>query len=228
MTSVSVVVPVLDEADRIGDHLDALVWIEGLHEVIVVDGGSRDRTLSIALSRRVKVLQAPRGRAHQMNRGAREATGDVLLFLHADVRLPADALGCIEEVLACPDTVAGAFRTHTISDGRSTWIRPLLRLADLRSRYTRLPYGDQALFVRAAVFRRVGGFPEIELMEDVELARRLWTAGSVRTAASEVLVSGRRFLSRPLYYTVVVNVFPLLYRLGVPSGSLAGLYGDPR
>ncbi len=163
-----------------------------------------------------------------MNAGARLASGDVFLFLHADTSLPADAARWIRDTLADPAVVAGAFRTWTIADGPSTWLSPLLHLADLRSRCSRLPYGDQAVFVRADAFWRLGGFPELPLMEDLELSRRLRRLGRVRTVPAVVRVSGRRFLSRPFYYTLLVNIFPTLYRLGVAPRLLAKLYGNPR
>jgi hypothetical protein len=105
---------------------------------------------------------------------------------------------------------------------------PLLHLADLRSRYTGLPYGDQAAFVRRDVFQAIGGFADLELMEDLDLCRRLRRRGRIVTVPSSVTVSGRRFLARPVFYTFVVNVFPLLYRLGVPDETLSALYGHVR
>jgi rSAM/selenodomain-associated transferase 2 len=227
---VSVVVPVLDEADRIGSQLRSLARFTALHEVIVVDGGSRDETVARARAAgTARLLIAPRGRAPQMNAGARAATGDVLLFLHADVRLPDDALVRIEDALTDAAVVAGAFRTWTVPDGAGrSWLAPLLHLADLRSRYARLPYGDQALFVRAEAFRRVGGFPDQPLMEDLELSRRLARLGRLRVVRSRVSVSGRRFLARPIYYTLTVNLFPALYALGVAPTTLKRLYGDQR
>ncbi len=113
-------------------------------------------------------------------------------------------------------------------DGPPSWVGPLLHLADLRSRYTGLPYGDQAVFVRAGVFDRLGGFPEQPLMEDLELSRRLRRAGKIRMVPASVRVSGRRFQSRPIYYFLLANVLPVLYRAGVPPARLARLYGDPR
>ncbi len=227
---ISVVIPVLDEAKRIGRRLEELRETPGLAETIVVDGGSADGTVEIA--RRfpdVRVIAAPRGRASQMNAGARAASGEVLLFLHADVSLPPDAAGWVKRALADPEVVAGAFRTWTVADGAErSWLSPLLHLADLRSRYARLPYGDQAIFVRREAFFRAGGFPEQPPMEDLERGRRLRRLGRIVTVPAVARVSGRRFLARPIFATAMVNVFPLLYRLGVAPGALARVYGNPR
>jgi rSAM/selenodomain-associated transferase 2 len=227
--TLSVVVPVLDEARRIAGHLSALHRVAGIDEVVVVDGGSRDDTVAIAQrAPGVRVVTSARGRGIQMNAGARAARGDVLLFLHADAVLPPDAARLIARALEDPAVVAGAFRLHTVAEAGAPWLGPLLRLADLRSRVTRLPYGDQAVFVRRTVFERVGGFPDQPLMEDIELARRLWRVGRIRTVPGVVRVSGRRFLANPVRAVVAMRVFPLLYRLGVSPARLARLYGDPR
>jgi rSAM/selenodomain-associated transferase 2 len=227
---ISVVIPVLDEATQIGERLCELARFT-FHEVIVVDGGSIDETRAIV--RRfpdVVLVEAPRGRARQMNEGARRATGDLLLFLHADVSLPADAALHIRRALGHPRTAAGAFRTWTVADEGTPrpWWSPLLHLADLRSRYSRLPYGDQALFLRRKLFQTAGGFPEIPLMEDLAFSRKLRILGVVRTIPAQVIVSGRRFIEHPLYYALLVNLFPLLFRLGVPASVLAVWYGHVR
>ena len=219
----SVIVPVLDEERVLGARLGELTAL-GVHEVLVVDGGSRDGTRAIALRHPdARLVDAPRGRATQMNAGAALATGDVLWFVHADVELPRDARAHVERALADAAVVGGAFRTWTVAD-RPTWLGPLLHLADLRSRTTTLPYGDQALVVRAAVFRALGGFPELPLMEDLAFSERLRRAGPVRVVPASVRVSGRRFIERPVFYTTIVNVFPTLYRLGVPPALLARFY----
>ncbi len=200
----------------------------GVYEVIVVDGGSVDGTVEVVRSTgQCRVLAAPPGRASQMNAGARVARGHVLWFVHADVRLPSDALVLIEEAMADADVVSGAFRIQTVAD-TSGWPARWLRLADLRSRYTRVPYGDQAIFVRRDVFERIGGFPAQPLFEDLELSRRLRRMGRTRTLARPVVVSGRRFMARPIYYAVLMNVLPLLYRIGVPPAVLARTYRPVR
>jgi len=228
---ISLILPVLNEETRIGQRLAELAALgPEIGEVLVVDGGSTDATAARAREYPgVTVLSAPRGRASQMNAGAAAARGDVLWFLHADVALPPDAPRHVRDALEDPRVVAGAFKTWTVNDsGRRSWLGPLLHLADLRSRYTRLPYGDQAMFIRAQVFRRVGGFPAQPLMEDLELSTRLWREGRIRTVEACVTVSGRRFLARPVFYFVAVNGFPLLYRLGVSPASLLRLYAHVR
>jgi rSAM/selenodomain-associated transferase 2 len=226
--AVSVVVPVLDEAARIGDRLRELAGY-GFGDVLVVDGGSRDATCDVVRAHpAARLVTAPRGRGSQLNAGARAATGDVLLFLHADVALPADAAAWIARTLADPGVVAGAFRVQTVADAGHNWLGPLLRIADLRSHVTRLPYGDQALFVRRAAFEAAGGFPDEPLMEDVALARRLRRIGRVVTVPAYVRASGRRFLRHPIAGTLAMWTFPTLHRLGVPPRLLARLYGNPR
>ncbi len=228
---ISVILPILDEEARIGRRLDELAAMRGIDEILVVDGGSHDRSLEVAGAHgadNLRVLSAARGRAPQMNAGASAARGSVLLFLHADTELPADAARWVEATLSDPGTVAGAFRTWHVADAepgrRALW----LHLADLRSRLRRTPYGDQALFVRREVFERLGGFAPIPLMEDLELSRRLRRAGRVRVAPATVRVSGRRFLAHPLRDTLLVNLFPLLFRLGVRPSLLARAYRNTR
>jgi rSAM/selenodomain-associated transferase 2 len=227
--ALAVVIPVLDEEARLGRLLAQLTADPGVGEIVVVDGGSRDRTRAIARSvPGVRLLAAPRGRGTQMNAGARATTAGVLIFLHADVQLPADARRAIDDALADPSVVAGAFRIRTVADGGRNWLGPLLRTADLRSRLARHPYGDQALFVRRSAFEQAGGFPEQPLFEDVELARRLRRLGRIRLVPAEVRVSGRRFLQRPLRSLAAMYVFPTLYRIGVTPRTRARLSGAPR
>jgi rSAM/selenodomain-associated transferase 2 len=223
---VSVIMPVLDEEKVLPAALARLTGA-AFHELLVVDGGSSDGSCAlVGATPRARLLVAPRGRASQLNAGAAAATGDVLLFLHADVALPPDALAHIRAALADPRAIAGAFRTwHVSDDGRpAAW----LHLADLRSRYTRLPYGDQAVFVRRAAFEQVGGYPLQPLMEDLELARRLRSVGRIARVPARVRVSGRRFVAHPLRTALLMNTFPFLYALGVSPARLQALYRNVR
>jgi rSAM/selenodomain-associated transferase 2 len=228
--SLSVILPVLDEAAHVEAAVGHLCALSPSPEIVVVDGGSTDGTPALARAAGADaVLAAPRGRARQMNAGAAAAAGEVLCFLHADVRLPAGAPRLIDAALADPAAPGGAFRTWHVPEG--PWPRPLaplLHLADLRSRYARLPYGDQALFVRRAAFEAVGGFPDIPLMEDLAFSRRLRRLGPLARVPASVTVSARRFQQGPVRYTVLVNTFPVLYYLGVPPAALARLYHHVR
>lgn len=230
--SVSVVMPVLNEAARLGDALCELRKIPGLSQVVVADGGSCDESVAIAARHSgVDVVQCAPGRAGQMNAGAKRAFGGTLLFLHADARLPSDACAQIRQTLAIPGACGGAFRLQTDYDvlGRHRpWVAPFLRLADMRSRYTSLPYGDQAPFVRAATFHALGGFRDLPLFEDLEFAQRLGQRGRWGKTKGAVRVSGRRFQERPFYYLGLMNTFPLLYRLGVSPQRLAAFYHQTR
>ena len=225
---ISVIIPTLNEAQRIASHLEALRTLSDWHEVLVVDGGSDDGTQAIVAGLKgVTLIESPRGRGAQLNAGAAQATGDVLLFLHADVRLPEGVRAHIDETMATEGVLAGAFRTRTVCDdpeSRRAWLMPLLTLGDLRPSYTRLPYGDQALFVDAGAFASAGGFPEQPLMEDLELSRRLSRLGRIRRVPARVEVSGRRYLKQPFRSVLIMNTFPLLYALGVSPKTLARWY----
>lgn len=234
-TTLSVVVPVLDEARCVRARLEVLAATPGVDEVVVVDGGSRDGTAALAAEvPGVRVLGLPHGaragRGGQLAVGARHATGDLLLFLHIDCGLPDRAPARIRGLLARPGVVAGAFRTRHVWNGdRRRWIRPLLPMSDLRASYTRLPYGDQALFVRADAYRQAGGFLRLPLFEDVDLARRLWRVGRVEILPEPVEVDARRYAARPLRSVVAMNTFPALWRLGLVDGeTLARWYGRAR
>lgn len=199
-------------------------------EVIVVDGGSHDDTVQIAQSSGVKVLSAPTGRACQMNVGAKAATASVLLFLHADTLLPErfdtmvrTAL-CTTRDLACQKApVAGAFQLQINAS------LPGLRLIESgvnwRSRWLQMPYGDQAIFLKSKVFHDIGGFPELPIMEDFELMRRLRRLGRIVIIPVPVLTSGRRWLRQGVFRTTLLNQFVIIaYLLGVPPVRIAHWY----
>ncbi len=226
---LSVVIPVLNEAARIVATVNDVIERAEVAEVIVVDGGSSDESAQLAKDAGATVLTTQRGRGHQLNVGAATAVSENLLFLHADVTLPTNATQMIEDALRKPGVVGGAFRTwHRAERWRGKAKAALLHLADFRSRYSPLPYGDQGIFTSAKIFQQIGGFPTIPLMEDLAFARALRQRGIVVRLPAAVSVSARRFESAPIYQTALVNIFPLLYYLGVPSTILARLYGNPR
>jgi len=211
---LSVVVPVLNEAGGMRDALQALAPLRARgHEVIVVDGGSSDGTREIAAGLCDRVLSAPQGRAAQMNAGARVANGDVLLFLHADTRLPADFM--------IPDaSVWGRFDVRI--DGRHPLLKVVACAMNLRSRLTGIATGDQAIFVRRALFP---GFPEIALMEDVALSGVLKKIGSPSCLRERVVTSGRRWEAHGVLRTIFLMWrLRLLYFLGVSPDALARKY----
>ena len=194
---ISVIIPALDEEASIARAIRSCREA-GPCQVIVVDGGSRDRTVEIARGEADAVIAAPRGRAAQMNAGAAVARGNVLLFLHADTLLPVGSVPAVLGALQDPGVIGGAFRVRlAASPGAGRYVRATLgitgRMIVARACVARAFTGDQAIFVRAEAFRAVGGYPEIPLMEDVELSRRMRRAGKTVLLSLRVQSSGRRW-----------------------------------
>lgn len=201
--SISIIVPCLNEGEGIAAALDALqIFRERGAEVIVVDGGSSDNTVARARPGADRMLTAPRGRAAQMNAGAGEARGEVLLFLHADCRLPHAADALISDGLRRERKGWGRF------DVRIAGGHPLLRMVETlmnaRSRLTGIATGDQGMFVSRSLFDAAGRFPEIPLMEDVELSRRLKRCGAPLCLRHRIAVSARRWEKHGVVRTILL------------------------
>ena len=219
---LAIIIPTLNEAQSLPGTLAPLLAQPGI-EVIVVDGGSSDATLALAETAGCRVLKASRGRGRQMNVGAVATTAPVLLFLHADTLLPPTFQHRIAETLNRPGVSGGAF-SLAIAGGRPT-LTAIAHLANLRSRLLGLPYGDQALFTSRSLFARVGGYPEMEIMEDVVLVRRLSRLGRVVILPEIAITSARRWQNLGLLRTTGINQLILLgYALGVPTAALARWY----
>jgi rSAM/selenodomain-associated transferase 2 len=226
---LSVVIPALDEGPRLARLLPALSRACPDAEIIVADGGSRDGTADVARSRAaVQLVEGPRGRARQMNAGARRASGDVLLFLHADTRLPDGAAGAIAAALADPGVVGGRFDVRFDSGRRLLAI--VAWFMNARSRATSICTGDQAIFARRADFEAVGGYPDIPLMEDIELSRRLKARGRLAALRARVTTSARKWEREgPLRTIGLMWALRLLYFCGVaPERLHRWYYGPPK
>jgi len=220
---LAIIIPTLDEAAHIRTALEALAPLRARgHQVIVVDGGSADATAQFALSLADQVLISAKGRAVQLNTGARAAQAGALVFLHADTRLPERADEYI--LRALEEACWGRF------DVRIESRHPLLRIVacamNLRSRLTGIATGDQAIFVRREAFP---GFPEIALMEDIAFSRAMKRRGRPACLRERVSTSGRRWEARGVLRTIVLMWrLRLLYALGVAPQRLARQYADPR
>lgn len=225
---ISVIIPVLNEAPRLPALLPELLRLLPGAELVVVDGGSTDGSREAAAGvPGVRVLTAPRGRARQMNAGAAVATGDVLLFLHADTRLPLEAAAAIGAALADPAVAGGRFELRL--DSPRLPFRVIEALINWRSRVTGIATGDHALFVRAATFRALGGFPDIPLMEDVEFSRRLKRAGRVARLGARVVTAARKWEQEGVWRTVLLMWrLRFLYFAGAdPAKLYRRYYGEP-
>jgi rSAM/selenodomain-associated transferase 2 len=227
-TSLSVVIPVLDEAATIQATLEALRAVRRRGaEVIVVDGGSRDATRELAAALADRVIEAPRGRAAQMNAGARASRGAVLVFLHADTRLPEGALDALAQGLERSRRAWGRFDVQI--GGTGAMLPVVAFMMNLRSRASGIATGDQAIFVRRAAFEAVGGFPEIPLMEDVALSKALKRESPPLCLRQRVVTSGRRWEKNGALRTIVLMWrLRLAYALGADPRRLARLYDAER
>ena len=223
---ISVIIPVLNEEKTIAASLTALMALKP-HEVIVVDGGSVDQTREISAETGALVMTGARGRARQMNIGAQQASGEILLFLHADTRLPPAALVDIGRALRDPRYLGGHFDVDL--DGDHWMLKVVSAMINHRSRITKVGTGDQAIFVRREVFARAGGFPDIPLMEDIAFCRALKRLGGIACLRTKVVTSARRWEIEGVWRTIVkMWILKLLYLGGVSPVKLKRFYADAR
>lgn len=227
------IIPAYKEEDRINATIGALREVEGdiPLEIIVVDAESGEfagSTIACIGDKDVITLTAPKGRASQMNKGAEAASGDILLFLHADTTLPRNGLQKITETMASGEYVGGAF-SHD-NKGRHWFIKHLLYTSCLRSRVSRIPYGDQAIFIGRRYFEKLGGYREIPIMEEVDLMKRVKQNNDrIRILEEGVRTSSRRYEEEGLVFGWLRNhKLRILYHLGVPPEKLVKHYPDTR
>jgi len=210
---ISIIIPTLNEEKNIVSCLASTRHAAQI-ERIVVDGGSMDRTMEMARTWGATVLSSPKGRARQMNAGARVARGDLLLFLHADTCLPERFAEWVRQILSRPWVAAGAFQFRL--DASTRELHLIERGANWRCRLWQMPYGDQAIFVKSALFREVGGFPDIPIMEDFEFIRRLKKKGRIQIAPLPAITSARRWMTLGTWKTTLMHeAIIVAYYLGI-------------
>ncbi|RJX34561.1 MAG: glycosyltransferase [Desulfarculus sp.] len=215
---ISVIIPALNEEGCVAAAVASARRAPGA-EVIVADGNSRDATVARAAAAGARVIAAPPGRSRQMNAGALAARGQILLFLHADTLLPWGWQYEVRRVLALPGVAAGAFAFRL--DVRSAGLRLIELGVAARCLLAQMPYGDQGLFLRREVFARLGGFPELPLMEDVALVRNLRRLGRVATSPAPAVTSARRWQGRGALRTTLLNSILLAgFYAGLPATTL--------
>ena len=223
--ALSIIVPVLNEAALIEARLLALAPLRAAGaQIILADGGSTDDTQALAAPHCDAVILAPRGRASQMNAGALQARGEVLLFLHADTRLPEGTMALVLEGLAKTPAAWGRFDVRI--EGHSRLLPLIAALMNLRSRLTGISTGDQAMFIRHKTFEALGGFPDFALMEDVAMSRALKTISAPLCLRAKVVTSGRRWDQNGALRTILLMWrLRLAFRLGADPDELARRYG---
>ncbi|TDX48357.1 TIGR04283 family arsenosugar biosynthesis glycosyltransferase [Orenia marismortui] len=227
MSLVSVVIPVLNEESTIIETLEHVQSLSGNKEIIVVDGGSEDNTYNLAQNFTAKVCQTTKGRGHQMNVGAELAEGDVILFLHSDSRLEEGAILAIQDAIEDQKIIGGNFSLKI--DDNSWALGFISWTSNLRAKYLKLAFGDQGIFVRRKVFSDLGGYPEIELMEDWEFSKKMSKRGKLAYLPNKIYTSARRWHKFGIWKTIfLMHKIKLLYILGVSPAKLNQIYRNAR
>lgn len=219
---ISIIIPVLNEASKIAKTITVAKSGKNV-EILVVDGGSQDNTVEIVQALGLKILFASPSRANQMNVGAKAATGEILLFLHADTHLPAKFDRSVRLVLCQPNTIAGAFALQI--DGSLKGLRLVEKGVNWRSHFLSLPYGDQAIFVKTETFKALGGFSQLPIMEDFEFVLKLRNCGRIAIIPTPVITSSRRWQKLGVWQTTIMNQLAIAaYFLKIPPESIAKWY----
>jgi rSAM/selenodomain-associated transferase 2 len=223
MQKLSIIIPTLNESPHILDTLGDLVAIRATgHEIIVVDGGSSDATIELASEYADHVISSPKGRARQMNAGANKASGDVLWFLHADTRVSEQALAALKSALHS-EIKWGRFNVRL--SGRQSVLRLVERMMNLRSCITGVATGDQGIFVRTALFKDLGGYPDIALMEDIALSKKLRHIARPACLRQRLVTSSRKWEQQGIFRTILLMWrLRLAYALGANPDILARRY----
>ncbi|MEH2460048.1 TIGR04283 family arsenosugar biosynthesis glycosyltransferase [Nostoc sp.] len=226
---ISIIIPTLNEAGNIKEAIATVRYANATTqrtkdiEVIIVDAGSEDGTVKIAQSLGIKVISSSPGRAIQMNAGAVAASGDILLFLHADTRLPTGFDDMIRTALQQPGIVAGAFNLRI--DASLLSLRWVEWGVNMRSHFCQMPYGDQAIFLTKEVFQQIGGFLELPIMEDFELMRSLKRIGRIVIIPTPVVTSARRWLQKGVFKTTLLNQIVIIaYLVGISPKRICRWY----
>ncbi len=222
LLKVSIIVPTLNEAQGLNETLTQIQQLCA-HELVVSDGGSDDQTLEIAGKFTDHVVKGAAGRALQMNAGARIATGDIFLFLHADSRIEPASYQKMLHSLRSSEKIGGAFSLCIDSDKWS--LRLITRLANLRSKYFGMAYGDQAFFVKNSAFQQMNGFAELPICEDIDFFKRLRKLGPIILLKEKAFTSPRRWMKEGIWFTTLRNIFiATLFEMGFPPRILTKWY----
>ena len=223
---ISIIVPVLNEENSIGVFLEDLRTLEGDKEIIIVDGGSCDNTINIAESYGI-VVESPKGRAKQMNAGAKLAKGDILWFLHSDSRIESNSLLQIEKFME-EDYIGGSFKLY-FYDLDTAFMRYVANSSNRRSKYLKLIFGDQGLFMKKDIFEKLNGYKDMELMEDWDMSRRIHKLGKMKAMNTRIGTSARRFHKGGQVKTLLhMHKIKILYILGTPTDKLSKIYRQVR